>query len=100
MTHIVNIYLPYLQEGRSVTLQFGLSKEMPVDVWTGVNFQNTAKMIINLGENKVYTPVIRQVYKIMWEWPQNKPLEQVATVAEQQHAVFISQQNEELVSQE
>ena len=100
LTHIANIYLPYIEDGTYVTLQFGLSKKMPIDALMGVNFQQAARMTIDLGNNKVHSPVFRDEYRISWERPRNKPIESIAAVIEQQNSVFVTQQEEEVVKME
>ena len=78
LTHIANIYLPYINNGEYTMIQFGLSAELPVDALMGVNVQQKMKMTINLGTNQVTSLVLNNSYKLRWARPENKSLETIS----------------------
>ena len=91
LTHMAVIWIPYNDNG-CMTLEFGLSPELPVDALMGVNFQKDAKMQINLGENKVYSAYLGDSYDLIWKAPQNQPIEHIQSEATRSPRVFINEE--------
>jgi hypothetical protein len=90
LTHLAILWLPYDDRGATMRIEIGLSKELPVDTLFGINFQQSAKMTINLGTNKVESPYFGDTYDLVWRTPANSDIGQIRHKAQKAPMVFIA----------
>ena len=94
LTHMAILKLPYDDKGEQVTLEVGLSSELPVDGLMGVRFQQQIKLAIDLGSNTATSPYLQETYKLEWRTPQNKPLEHIRLAKGTDAKAFYNDQDE------
>ena len=69
LTHMIEYYIPYTDQGGTCLLTLGLTDDLPIDTLFGVNFQTKAKMQIDLAGRKIWSGYFQDTFEIEFKEP-------------------------------